>query len=171
MANILLIDDDADLTRFLQINLEQSGHRVTCLERAESGPDTLAGGDFDLVLLDNKMPGMSGIDFLAALQQRGLGIPVILMTGHATTNTAIQAMNLGAFDYVVKPLELDQLVAELEPLLAKALEMSAPLHECVRLPDESSPGMLPHLRSWATASRCRKFTRASARLLRAMPRC
>src|SRR5438094_7152061 len=71
MANILLIDDDADLTRFLQINLEQSGHRVTCLERAESGPDTLAGGDFDLVLLDNKMPGMSGIDFLAALQQRG----------------------------------------------------------------------------------------------------
>src|SRR5947209_462839 len=138
MANILLIDDDADLTRFLQINLEQSGHRVTCLERAESGPDTLSGGDFDLVLLDNKMPGMSGIDFLAALQQRGLGIPVILMTGHATTNTAIQAMNLGAFDYIIKPLELADLVGELEPLIDKALELGRP--ELVRLPDQAAPG-------------------------------
>ena len=100
MAKILLIDDDADLSRFIQLNLEQQGHEVHCLERAERGPDLLSAEAFDLVLLDNKMPGMSGIDFLAALQQRGLGIPVILMTGHATTNTAIQAMNLGAFDYV-----------------------------------------------------------------------
>ncbi len=136
MPRILLIDDDADLTRFLQLDLESHGHQVACLERAERGPDILAEGTFDLVLLDNKMPGMSGIEFLAALQQRGLGVPVILMTGHATTDTAIQAMNLGAFDYVIKPMELDQLFAELEPLIDKALEMARPMKEAVRLPGE-----------------------------------
>src|SRR5262249_44164276 len=102
MARILLIDDDADVSRYLQLALEERGHLVEYHERAEHGPDTLAGGDFDLVLLDNKMPGMSGIDFLAALQQRGIRVPVILMTGHTTTDTTIQAMNLGAFDYVIK---------------------------------------------------------------------
>jgi DNA-binding NtrC family response regulator len=110
---------------------------VTCLERAERGPDLLGREEFDLVLLDNKMPGMSGIEFLTTLRQRNLGVPVILMTGHATTNTAIQAMNLGAFDYVVKPLELDQLVGELEPLIAKALELVRPLKGRVRLPGEA----------------------------------
>src|SRR5437660_7604706 len=118
MANILLIDDDADLTRFLQINLEQSGHRVTCLERAESGPDLLAAGDFDLVLLDNKMPGMSGLDFLQARNERAVEVPVILMTGYSTTDTAIQAVDLGAFDYVIKPDDFQSLWRELEPLAA-----------------------------------------------------
>src|SRR5437899_1117487 len=140
MARILLIDDDSDLSRFLQLDLKQRGHHVQCLERAERGPEILGQEEFDLVLLDNKMPGMSGIEFLAALQQRGLVVPVILMTGHATTNTAIQAMNLGAFDYVVKPLELGQLVDELEPLIAKALEIARPLKERVRLPGETAPG-------------------------------
>src|SRR5262245_45090027 len=134
MAKILLIDDDADFSRFLQLNLEQQGHQLKCLERAEHGPELLGQEVFDLVLLDNKMPGMSGIEFLAALRQRDLGVPVILMTGHATTNTAIQAMNLGAFDYVIKPLEMDQLVDELGPLIAKALDIARPLKDAVRLP-------------------------------------
>jgi DNA-binding NtrC family response regulator len=137
VAKILLIDDDTDFNRFLQLHLEQQGHQVKCLERAQQGPDVLGREDFDLVLLDNKMPGMSGIEFLAALHQRDLGVPVILMTGHATTNTAIKAMNLGAFDYVIKPLNLDQLVDELEPLIANALEMARPLKDAVRLPGEA----------------------------------
>jgi DNA-binding NtrC family response regulator len=79
---------------------------------------------------------MTGIEFLAALQQRGLGIPVILMTGHGTTDTAIQAMNLGAFDYVIKPMEYGTLAHELEPLIQKALEIAQPLKEVVHLPGE-----------------------------------
>jgi DNA-binding NtrC family response regulator len=140
MAAILLIDDDADLGRYLRLSLEQQGHRITCLERAERGPDMLRQEEFDLVLLDNKMPGMTGIEFLTALRQVHLGVPVILMTGHATTNTAIEAMNQGAFDYVIKPLELDQLVDELEPLIAKALEIAHPPKGRVRLPGEADAG-------------------------------
>jgi DNA-binding NtrC family response regulator len=126
MARILLIDDDADLSRYLQLALEERGHLVEYQERAEHGPDILAGGEFDLVLLDNKMPGMSGIDFLATLQRRGIRVPVILMTGHTTTDTTIQAMNLGAFDYLIKPLDYDELFSELARLIGPALRMSRP---------------------------------------------
>src|SRR5947209_8740547 len=97
MARILLIDDDVDLAGELRDALAAVGHLVTTLERAETGPDLLAREDFDAVLLDNKMPGMSGIDFLAALRRREVHIPVILMTGYATADSAIRAVNLGAF--------------------------------------------------------------------------
>jgi DNA-binding NtrC family response regulator len=124
MARILLIDDDPDLSRFLQLALEERGHLVESLERAERGPEALARGEFDVVLLDNKMPGMSGIDFLAALQQRDVRVPVILMTGHTTTDTTIQAMNLGAFDYVIKPTDYHELLQELERLVGEVLRLT-----------------------------------------------
>jgi Response regulator receiver domain len=63
VAKILLIDDDADRSHFLREVLEGYGHTVKCLDRAEQGPDFLANSRFDLVLLDNKMPGMTGIEF------------------------------------------------------------------------------------------------------------
>jgi two-component system response regulator AtoC len=124
MARILLIDDDPDLCRFLQDRLEENGHHVESLERAETAPALLAGLAFDLVLLDNKMPGMSGIEFLAALQERGIRVAVILMTGHTTTDTAIRAMNLGASDYVVKPGDYDELYQELKGPIGEALKMT-----------------------------------------------
>jgi two-component system nitrogen regulation response regulator GlnG len=133
---MLLIDDDAELRHFLHDELERLGHQVDCLECAEHGPDVLAKARFDLVLLDNKMPGMSGLEFLDALGRRGLEVPVILMTGYATTDTAMEAMNLGAFDYVIKPDDFQGLVRELQPLIAAALEIARPVAE-VRLPVES----------------------------------
>jgi DNA-binding NtrC family response regulator len=128
MARILLIDDDVDLSHFVREELEAQGHLVQCLERAERGPQVLAEAPFDVVLLDNKMPGMTGIDFLSALRGRGLlDVPVILMTGYATSDTAIQAMNLGAFDYVIKPDDFQALVGKLEPLIRKALAITQPV--------------------------------------------
>jgi two-component system NtrC family response regulator/two-component system nitrogen regulation response regulator GlnG len=118
--------------------LKAHGHQVECLDMAESGPDLLQQGDFDLVLLDNRMPRMSGIEFLDALQRRGMRVPVILMTSHGTTDTAIQAMNLGAFDYVVKPLDFDALYRELEPVIARAAEIARAMKEHVRLPGEAA---------------------------------
>ncbi len=136
MANILLIDDDSDFSWLLQRALSGRGHQVEYLERAAEGPDVLANGQFDVVLLDNKMPGMSGIEFLHALQQRGSSTLVILMTSHATTDTAIRAMNLGAFDYVVKPTLVDELVAELDPLIGKAVDLVLAAKQHVHLPGE-----------------------------------
>jgi DNA-binding NtrC family response regulator len=129
VALILLIDDDADLRHFLQAELEAQGHAVQGMDRAEHGPDVLSRAPFDLVLLDNKMPGMSGIEFLEALQERGLEVPVILMTGYATADTAIRAMNLGAFDYVIKADDFQTLFRKLEELIAQVLEIYRPAKE------------------------------------------
>ncbi|HET6882002.1 MAG TPA: sigma-54 dependent transcriptional regulator [Pirellulales bacterium] len=145
MASILLIDDDVDFSAFVRESLQRVGHRVECLDNARSAPARLAGEEYDVVLLDNRMPGMSGIEFLAALEKHQISVPVILMTGDPTSDTAIQAMNLGAFDYVVKPLELDELLGELEPLIDEAAEISRLTKEHVRLPGEASDGQGPAL--------------------------
>src|SRR5205823_11605396 len=101
-----------------------------------------AHSPFDLVLLDNRMPGMSGIEFLQALQTQAIGAPVILMTGHSTFDTAIEAMDLGAFDYVIKPDDYQALMRELGPLIDKALEMTRPLEE-VQVTAEAPPPAEP----------------------------
>ncbi len=75
MAKILLIDDDAELRHFLHTELQAHGHAVDCLERAEQGPEVLTRTAFDLVLLDNKMPGMSGLEFLEALRSAAWNCP------------------------------------------------------------------------------------------------
>ena len=148
MTKILLIDDDADFSDFLQQSLQEKGYRVTCLERAESGPQILIEEEYALVLLDYRMPGMSGMEFLDALQREGVGVPVILMTGHGTSDTVIQAMNRGAFDYVEKPLELEDLLRELEPMIEAALRLAKPIAPIVVPGEEpasetsTGPGLL-----------------------------
>jgi DNA-binding NtrC family response regulator len=140
MARILLIDDDEDLTHYLQPALEEHGYQVHCLERAERGPEMLAQGGFDLVLLDNRMPGMSGIEFLAALRQRGLSVPVILMTGHTSADLAIEAWKLKASAYVAKPLDFDKLSGELLGQIRAALKTARVIKEPIHIPQEGDPG-------------------------------
>jgi DNA-binding NtrC family response regulator len=125
MARILLIDDDLDLADALQEDLENAGHRVTHLERAESGPDLVARQEFDVVVLDNNLGGgcMSGLEFLGALKKRELGIPVILMTGFVTADTLIQAKVRGVFDYLEKPADFAELFKQLTPIIHKALDI------------------------------------------------
>ena len=82
---------------------------------------------------------MSGIDFLEALKERGVHVPVILMTGHSTCDTAIQAMNLGAFDYVLKPGDFQSLFRKLQPLIAEVLAITRPAKD-VRVPAEAPAG-------------------------------
>jgi CheY-like chemotaxis protein len=122
MAKILLIDDDADLRRFLEDALAQRGHQVACLDRAEGGADVLTTGEFDLVLVDENMPGLSGTEFLKAVRKLGLGTPAILMTGYAKGDIIQAVKKLDAF-VVGKPAGgHDEFWKELEPLLADALQ-------------------------------------------------
>jgi DNA-binding NtrC family response regulator len=132
MAKILLIDDDADLRGFLQDALEQSSHQVRCLERADGGVDILATGEFDLVLVDEHMPGISGSEFLKVLRRRSLGIPAILMTGYAKGDIVQAAKRLDAF-VVGKPSGgHDEFWKELKPILADALQGEAEIIASLR---------------------------------------
>jgi len=138
VARILLIDDDQDTTDFLCHDLKEAGHAVSCLDGAANGLEMLARGDFDLVLLDNQMPRISGIEFLGELRRRGQSVPVILMTGHGTPDTAIQARKLGARAYFVKPVGCP-LFERLEPLVNEMLRTSRLMKERVHLPSAPAP--------------------------------
>jgi DNA-binding NtrC family response regulator len=131
MANILLIDDDDDLRQFLEDNLKLCGHQVWCLGRAEGGLDVLAAGQFDLVVADVKMPGMSGPELLRALRKRGVDIAFILMTGLASSPIVEEVENLNAI-VVSKPMGgRDQFWKELAPKLDQALKGEAEIRACL----------------------------------------
>ncbi|HEY7309524.1 MAG TPA: sigma-54 dependent transcriptional regulator [Gemmataceae bacterium] len=136
MARLLLIDDDSRLASYLQAQLTQKGHSVRCLEEAEPALALLEDSEcaFDVVLADCWLPGMSGLEFLADLRQRGILVPILLMTGQTTPDTAIRARQLGAWDYVVKPLDAKQLVNTLEPLIEEMLKILRLNRERVHLP-------------------------------------
>ena len=109
-----LVDDDAAIRRSVGFMLKTSGHRV---EAYESGTSLLkAGGDLDpgCILLDIRMPGMDGLEVQQALQDRGIGLPVVIMTGHGDVSLAVKAMKAGAVDFIEKPFEKAALLAALE---------------------------------------------------------
>jgi two-component system response regulator AtoC len=138
MARILLIDDDPDVTALLQSVLEEKGYRVTSLEQAEEAAlAEVSSGQFDLLLLDNILQGRLGIGFLEDVRRRGLSIPVIMMTGHGTSDVAIEAWRWGVFDYVEKPMPIDDpFCNKLLQLIRKAVEAGQFMNEPVLLQGE-----------------------------------
>ncbi len=128
LSRILLIDDDLEFSVALCDQLQQCGHEIESLTLAEDGLRLLAAREFDLVLLDNLMPRMSGLEFLKALKDQRVRVPVILMTSAPNDHTVIQATKMGAFAYVIKPLAFDAIMPELEPEIRKALEIGADPH-------------------------------------------
>ena len=109
-----VVDDDGAVRRSVAFILKTSGHRV---ESYESGADLLkkAGALQDgCILLDIRMPGMDGLEVQQALQEKGVGLPVIIMTGHGDVGLAVKAMKAGAVDFIEKPFEKDNLLASLE---------------------------------------------------------
>jgi DNA-binding NtrC family response regulator len=115
---ILFADDEAHLRDLMQMELPRLGHEVTVCPDGVAAVKALEKGSFDVALLDIKMPGLTGIEVLAKVRQASPDTQVIIMTGHATVDTAVQALRLGAFDYLTKPCKW----AELEVLLARVAE-------------------------------------------------
>jgi two-component system, NtrC family, response regulator HydG len=117
-ANILIVEDDPSHLEILRRHLERCGYRVEAAESAEQGLSRFSRFDPDLVLSDLRMPGMSGFDLLRKLKADAPDVAVVLMTAFDDMQTAIDAMKDGAFDYLVKPLELERL----EAIIHNALE-------------------------------------------------
>ncbi|MDG1324268.1 MAG: sigma-54 dependent transcriptional regulator [Opitutales bacterium] len=117
-ASILIIDDDAEIRYSLDRVLSTMGHRIISADSGEQGIDTARKEKADLIFLDNRMEGISGIETLQHLRSAAPDSMVILMTAYGTTQTAIEAMKHGAFDYVLKPFDLKKL----KELVARALK-------------------------------------------------
>ncbi len=108
MHRILVIDDEESIRGLLKDFLESKGLDVVSTPDGESGLNLLKEEKFDLFLLDLMMPGISGLDVLRETAAQKIDIPSIVITAHATVQTAVEAMKLGAFDYVTKPFNLEE---------------------------------------------------------------
>jgi DNA-binding NtrC family response regulator len=124
MARILLIDDDQAFAEEVQERLGQCGHQVHWEGIAEEALAHKPGERFDVILLDHKMPRMSGLEFLEETARRGWRVPVILITGEHMDITAIRATNLGAFGYAIKPTDIDEFICEVLPMIKEAVEVT-----------------------------------------------
>jgi len=110
MASILIVDDDKYIPSLFEDVLSPLGHEVNARSTAEDAIEYLEDGEADLIFLDLKLPGMDGISFLKKLNHLQYKIPVVIITGYANIDTAVPAMKLGAYDYIRKPLNLDEIL-------------------------------------------------------------
>lgn len=108
-AKILVVDDEQHIRFFLERLLQREGYEVTAVASGEAALAQIEVQEFDLALLDVMMPGITGVDVLAALHQKWPQTTVILLTAHASLDTAITALRHGAHDYLFKPSDADTL--------------------------------------------------------------
>ena len=116
---VLLVDDEKD---FLEILLKRLRKRKLNLLAVSSGEDairTVQENPVDVVLLDVRMPGTSGIEILREIKKIRPLIEVIMLTGHANVEVALEGMELGAFDYLIKPVDIDELMYRLQDAYKK----------------------------------------------------
>lgn len=118
-VKVMLVDDE---TEFIETLVKRLKKRDLDVSSADSGDEALSkldAGPVDVVVLDVKMPGMSGIDTLKEIKTRQPLIEVIMLTGHASVEVAIQGMELGAFDYLMKPMDIDELLYKIQDAYQK----------------------------------------------------
>ena len=107
---ILVVDDEVSIRRTLREILEYEDYAVEEAEDGEVALAKLRANKFDVVLLDVKMPKKDGMEVLEALSKEQIDVPVVMISGHGTIDTAVEATKLGAFDFVEKPPDLNRLL-------------------------------------------------------------
>jgi DNA-binding NtrC family response regulator len=113
-SKILLVDDEEVFTNNMSKLLANRGYRVTAVNSGDAAIQAMEKEDFDVVVLDLKMPGMDGITTLKEIKKLGLFTETLILTGHGSIDTALKAIKLGAYDYLTKPCEIGDLVAKIE---------------------------------------------------------
>lgn len=117
---VLIVDDEESIRNSLEKILTYERYRVFTAADGQGALDLAENERIDIVLLDIKMPGMDGLEVLAALKQRQPDLPVVIISGHGTIGTAVEATKLGAFDFIEKPIDMDRLLLTLRNGLAQA---------------------------------------------------
>jgi two-component system response regulator PilR (NtrC family) len=132
VSQVLIIDDEPSLVEFLSLLMTQEGHEVTTAGSVGQARETLADQHFDLIMCDIYMPDGSGMELLVDIREMHPETSVIMMTAYSSTKSAIEAMRLGAYDYVSKPFDVE----EVKVLVQKALEKTQLVVENVYLRKE-----------------------------------
>jgi DNA-binding response OmpR family regulator len=116
---ILIIDDEPNLSRSLALILQRAGYIITTAENAGEALKLLQAGAFDLTFLDIKLPDQSGIQLLPRIRDLYPDMPILILTAHATLDTAIEAVRGGARDYLLKPIDPENILSRVNQLLSE----------------------------------------------------
>jgi two-component system, OmpR family, response regulator len=118
---VMIVDDEQDFLETIVKRLQARGIEVTGAENGYKALELIDGDGFDVVILDVKMPGLDGIETLREMKKKKPLVEVIMLTGHASVESGIQGMQLGAFDYVMKPVALDELLEKMRQAYERKL--------------------------------------------------
>ncbi|MBU1741076.1 MAG: sigma-54 dependent transcriptional regulator [Proteobacteria bacterium] len=113
MTHVLVVDDESAHRLMLRAHLEEAGHRVSEAADGVEAVEAVAGALFDLVLLDQRMPNLDGLEALTSIKRLRPDLPVIMMTAYGSIENAVRALKLGAADYVTKPLDIEELMIKI----------------------------------------------------------
>jgi DNA-binding NtrC family response regulator len=113
-SKILLVDDEAVFTENMSKLLTNRGYCVAAVNTGDAAIQRLEKERFDVIVLDLKMPGMDGMTTLREINKLGLFVETLILTGHGAIDSALEAIKLGAYDYLTKPCEIDELVEKIE---------------------------------------------------------
>lgn len=124
---ILLVEDDPELGDGLTVGLRQAGFAVDWLRDGNSADQALQGESFDFVVLDLGLPRLSGMEVLNRARGRGQDMPILILTARDATGDKVSGLDAGADDYLVKPIDLDELTARIRALTRRSAGRAAPL--------------------------------------------
>lgn len=136
-CQVLVVDDDTQIQVLLKEALERRHYDVSIEPHAEGALSALRAERYDVVLMDVRLPGMSGLDAIDEIRKLDHRTPVIVMTAHGTRDTAIEAVRRGAYDYCRKPFRID----EIEIVMRRALEKRRLVAELERLREHLASGI------------------------------
>ena len=119
MAHLLIVDDEQSIQASLKEILEYEGHKVALAGTGMDGVLAATKTAFDAIFCDVKMPQMDGLDVLDMLAKKGVSTPVVMISGHGTVDTAVQALKKGAYDFIQKPLDLNRVLVTLRNVLER----------------------------------------------------
>ncbi|MGA2192092.1 MAG: sigma-54 dependent transcriptional regulator [Nitrospirota bacterium] len=122
---ILVVDDEPGMRSLLSKVLTKEGYFVSAMEKGEDALDSLTAEEYDLAILDIEMPGMNGIELLGRIKQKDVSLSVIMITAYGSLQSAVEAMRRGAYDYLTKPFEME----EIKLVVEKALERERLIRE------------------------------------------
>jgi two-component system copper resistance phosphate regulon response regulator CusR len=125
--NVLVIEDDPTVGGFIRRGLEEQRYRVSLVTNGEEGERIASSESFDVVILDMRLPGKSGLDVLQSLRARGFETPVLVLTAQDAVDAKVRTFRVGADDYVTKPFAFEELLARVEALSRRPKAMASPV--------------------------------------------
>jgi two-component system copper resistance phosphate regulon response regulator CusR len=137
--NVLVIEDDPTVGGFIRRGLEEQRYRVSLVPNGEEGERIAASESFDVVILDMRLPGKSGLDVLQSLRARGFETPVLVLTAQDAVDAKVRTFRAGADDYVTKPFAFEELLARVEAINRRPKQLTSPVLTVADLTLDAGP--------------------------------